>query len=207
MNNIKINFILLLFLSLLSINVFSQNLELNQYHSPKQVKEIFTTLNKQNSGTTKIHSLATTPGGNEIIIFEIGKEVKSENKKMPAIFVAANMDGGFPISTEAALFLAQTILQQEINNTWYILAVGNPDAADYFFNSPLLQNVRNKSSYNDDMDENIDEDGYEDLNKDGYITYSGDVQVLINHWPASPQPGYQPGCLDCGACTPCTPRT
>ncbi len=41
-----------------------------------------------------------------------------------------------------------------------------------------------------------------DLNKDGAITFSGDLQILINHWPANPVPPYQPGCLDCGACTP-----
>lgn len=41
-----------------------------------------------------------------------------------------------------------------------------------------------------------------DINKDGSITFAGDVQVLINKWPAAPKPGHQPGCLDCGPCTP-----
>ena len=54
--------------------------------------------------------------------------------------------------------------------SWYILPVGNPDAMAVVFEEPLRVNSRNSRPYNDDMDDQVDEDGPEDLNGDGYIT-------------------------------------
>ncbi|MCP4157910.1 MAG: hypothetical protein GY757_59925, partial [bacterium] len=74
---------------------------------------------------------------------------------------------------EAALFLAQSIIEKpdaRKDKTWYILPQGNTDAAVRFFKKPLFVDPRNTRPYNDDMDDRVDEDGFEDLDGNGFIT-------------------------------------
>ncbi|MFQ5722456.1 MAG: hypothetical protein ACE5GI_08180, partial [Candidatus Aminicenantales bacterium] len=56
------------------------------------------------------------------------------------------------------------------DKTWYILPVGNPDAAVKYFSKPSVKDARNSKPFNDDKDDKVDEDGAEDLNGDGLIT-------------------------------------
>lgn len=143
-----------------------------EYHTPSQVNDRLRDLNRANRNTTKLHTITTSPGGHEVMMIEIGPETDSEQKSMPAIFVVANLEGDIPISTEAALYLAETVIDSNAaaKKSWYILPNGNPDAAAGYFENPLVQDIRNDKPHNDDMDENTDEDGWEDLNGDGYIT-------------------------------------
>jgi|AntRauTorckE6833_2_1112554.scaffolds.fasta_scaffold17441_1 hypothetical protein len=144
----------------------------NGYHNLSEVTNELQNISRQNGSNTKLHTLAQTPGGNDLMMIEIGPETGSNDKTMPAIFVVANMDGTYPISTEAALDLARRVMEQNAakNKTWYILPNGNPDAAAHYFASPLVQDSRNNHPHNDDMDEATDEDGWDDLNGDGYYT-------------------------------------
>lgn len=144
----------------------------SEYRTPAQINQQLRDFNRAHRNTTKLHTIATSPGGQDLLIIEIGPETGSNQKTMPAIFVVGNMEGTVPIATEAAMHLAQTVIDSNaaVNKSWYILPNGNPDAAAHYFENPLVQDVRNDKSHNDDMDENTDEDGWEDLNGDGYIT-------------------------------------
>jgi hypothetical protein len=87
--------------------------------------------------------------------------------------VAANMDGTVPLASEAALFLIKSILEKpecRQDKGWFILPLGNPDAAANYFARPLLQDSRNRRPGNDDMDDRMDEDGPDDLDGNGTIT-------------------------------------
>lgn len=148
-------------------------LNYKNYHKPDEINTLFAKLAKQYDQVTRVHDLAVSPGERDLIILEIGNEITSAGKKAPAVFVAGNMEGTVPISSEASLFLADLILSDQSNYenlTWYILPCGNPDAAMHFFERPLVMDQRNDLKHNDDMDELTDEDGYNDLNKDGLIT-------------------------------------
>ncbi len=158
----------LLILAVPAQNAYSQ---FNQYHSPAEAEAMMQKI--ASGGNAAMHKLAQTPGGNNYYVLEIGKETKAAGKSLPAIFVAANMEGNLPLSTEAALYLATELAKKteyQQNYTWYILANGNPDAAKTYFAALKFENIRNLSPINDDMDEAIDEDGFEDLDNDGYIT-------------------------------------
>ena len=54
--------------------------------------------------------------------------------------------------------------------TIYIAPLLNPDAAQYFFMEPKQERQLNNNPIDDDLDGKIDEDGPDDLNKDGLIT-------------------------------------
>ena len=141
------------------------------YHTPDMVNEQLQDIHQSNSNTTAIHRIAQSPGGRDLLLLENGSETGSEEKLMPAILVVANMEGVLPVTTEAALKLAGMVIEEEAaeDKTWYILANGNPDAAARFFDNPLKKDVRNDLPHNDDKDDQIGEDGPEDLNGDGYV--------------------------------------
>jgi hypothetical protein len=144
-----------------------------KYHNQDQVTSIMKDLQVKNPGTVKIHTIAISPGKREVLLYEIGSEISSENKLNPAVLAVANMEGNTPLGTEASLYLAESILKDKERYkslTWYILTSGNPDAAERFFKKPLYKDPRNDLAVNDDMDDQTDEDGYNDLDGNGIIT-------------------------------------
>jgi len=143
------------------------------YSSPDEVNKRIMQIKQQAGDAVRIHNLASSPGGIELLMLEIGSETGSESRKNPAILVTGNMDGTRPVSTEAALNLAARIISEKSNYdklTWFILPMGNPDAYSRFFEDIVYIDSRNFASYNDDMDELVDEDGYNDLDGNGFIT-------------------------------------
>ncbi len=71
----------------------------------------------------------------------LGKETGSENKTLPAVLIAANLEGDMPLATEGAIRLIHEVLADEshfADRTWYVIPVGNPDAASGYFEKPLF---------------------------------------------------------------------
>ena len=145
----------------------------DRYHTPVELNEALKDFVSSNPKFTALHKIAVSPGRIEINMIEIGSEVNKDKKALPAVFVAANMEGTVPISSEAAVYLIQLILEKpkiRKDKTWYILPCGNPDAAEKYFTKPLMMDARNAHPYNDDMDDKVDEDGVEDLDGNNIIT-------------------------------------
>ncbi|UCF36356.1 MAG: hypothetical protein JSU96_16260 [Acidobacteriota bacterium] len=166
-----------LFITLLatpfSLVAAQDGISFDRYHSPEEVVAYLEGISQVHSGFTRLHRLSSSPGGREVAMLELGPEITAEDRSVPAVFVAANMEGTIPISTEAALQLIQEIIAKpEIrqDKTWYVLPSGNPDAAAAFFSQPLRVDSRNGRPHNDDLDDQTDEDGFEDLNDDGIIS-------------------------------------
>jgi Zinc carboxypeptidase len=163
---------LLLFFSLLLCSRTSMA-QSSTYTSPDQVFQWIESIKAKNPGVVETLKIATSPGGRPVTVIEIGREAGKDIKTLPSIFVGANLEGTRPISTEGAIFLTDMLLadpSQYDSLNWYILPLGNPDAATGFFESPLSENSRNDLPFNDDKDDQIDEDGVNDLNGDGWIT-------------------------------------
>lgn len=142
---------------------------IEKYSDPAGVNKRIEQLRMSSPSLVKVHKMAMTPGGREMLMLEIGKG----GTAVPAVFVAANMTGTTPLATEAALSLASRIVADAllpVGNTWYIIPMGNPDAYARFFTRPLWSDPGNATPFNDDTDDQTDEDGYNDLNNDGLIT-------------------------------------
>ena len=146
---------------------FSQKINFSHYHSISDIEKILNNLS--NSKIAKRIILTKTLKGNNLSLVQIGNSEKGK----PAILVAANMEGDLPLATEASLYLINHILNDKKMSddyVWYIIPCGNPDAFQRYFEKPLHESNLNFHENNDDLDENIDEDGCEDLNGDGFIT-------------------------------------
>ncbi len=149
------------------------DLTFDRYHRPEEIAAALQDLARANPGFAKVHVLAKSPGGRDLVLFEVGPETAKAAKTLPAVFVAADMDGTVPLSGEAALWLAKSLCDKadlRADRTWYVLACGNPDAAAGYFGKPQRRDTRNARPKNDDQDDAIDEDGPDDLDGDGLIT-------------------------------------
>ena len=157
----------------LYLNAQSVSLKYDKYLSPKDLNSAIKGLNSNFSQKSRLIDLSKTPGNNDLRLLEIGPETGSEKKTIPAVLVVANMEGTVPVSSMAALYLADMLLNSEKAQdslTWYILVCGNPDALEHYFMKAHPLDPRNAKPHNDDMDELVDEDGYNDLDNNGVIT-------------------------------------
>ena len=164
------NYLVLSFL-FFSVTQLSAQTEMSfeKYHSNTEVQQMLKTLQQSNSESTKLHTIATSPGGEPITVLEIGANTDGK----PAIFVGANFEGNVPLSTEGAIYFAKMLLDSSAyteNVKWYILPLPNPDGAKGFFADVKTNRSVNDFVVNNDMDEATNEDGFDDLNGDGVIT-------------------------------------
>jgi hypothetical protein len=146
---------------------------LDRYHTPQEIAAALQATAKAHPSTARVHTLARTPGGLDVLALEIGPEISAAARKVPAVFVVANLEGTIPLASEAALGLAGLLSgnpDAARNLTWFIVPLGNPDGAARFFGTPRAASERNGTEYNDDMDDQVDEDGPDDLNGDGVIS-------------------------------------
>lgn len=142
---------------------------IEKYSDPAAVSRRIEQLRQANPALVKVQKMAVTPGGREMLMIEIGRDGSS----VPAVLVGANFSGTTPLATEAALALASRIVADTALNArlrWYIIPLGNPDAAARYFTKPLWSDPGNGRPFNDDTDDQTDEDGYNDLDGNGLIT-------------------------------------
>jgi len=166
-------FFMCLLIFVFSTSIGAAEIDFDRYHTPAELNAALKDLVQKNPGIAAIHMLANSYGGRALMILEIGPEKGKKKRSFPAVFVAANMEGTVPISSEAALYLAKEIVAKpEVrkDKTWYILPCGNPDAAAGYFVRPLKRDSGNARPHNDDMDDRTDEDGVDDLDGNGFIT-------------------------------------
>lgn len=159
--------------AILSFPSVAQQLVFDKYHTPAEISGFVSAFAKSQPDLIKVHSLAKTYQGVDYQVIEIGKETKSTAHNNPAVLVVANLEATAPLASEGALLLIRELLKntERLDSlTWYVLACGNPDGATNFFRKPLIVDGRNLRPWNDDMDEQTDEDGPDDLNADGFIT-------------------------------------
>jgi len=140
-----------------------------RYHTVSEVRQQLHKITQTRPEATKLHHIATSPGGEPVTVLEIGSNLSG----VPAVFVGANFEGNIPISTEGAIRLAHMLLDsaeyiQALK--WYILPLPNPDAAKGFFAQVKYDRTVNDSEINNDGDDAVNEDGFDDLNGDGFIT-------------------------------------
>lgn len=159
-----------LLISLWGIHLQAQNgIGFEKYKTNPEVFKALTLLQQKSPNRTLLHQIAESPGGEPVYVLEIGKELKN----VPAIFVAANLEGKTPLSTEGALYLAKMLMDSARYTKsvkWMIMPLPNPDATVGYFGNVKWERSVNASAVNDDKDDQLNEDGPEDLNGDGLIT-------------------------------------
>ncbi|MCK7489578.1 MAG: hypothetical protein MZU79_04545 [Anaerotruncus sp.] len=151
------------------------DLTFDRYHKPEEIAAALQDLARANPAFAKVHVLAKSPGGRDLVLLEIGPETAKAAKTLPAVFVAADMDGTVPLSGEAGpvpgpeLSAAKPTCGPTGPGTSWPAAI--PDAAARYFAKPLRLDSRQRPApATTTRTTQADEDGPDDLDGDGLIT-------------------------------------
>ena len=152
-----------------------------EYHNNKSLAKLLASLAEQNPDLVRADGIARSIGKHKVWLVEVGKGSEQNRKTRPAILVVAGIEGNDLIGSSIAVSWIKHLIEQyetdaEITRllqttTVYVIPRLNPDASEHFFNEPKFETSRNDKPVDDDHDGLIDEDGPEDLNGDGLITW------------------------------------
>jgi len=125
----------------------------------------------------KSKSLTQTLGGKDIWMLTIGAG-KTEDK--PAIAVVGGVEGKHLLGVEMAIGFAEKLLaltntdsvKSLLNTqTYYVFPNMSPDATEQYFAKVKIERSGNANSTDDDRDGKLNEDGADDLDGNGKITW------------------------------------
>jgi len=169
--------------ALLSLSAFSSAKSFSEkYRTPDEVAVALRSLASVHPQIAKLIPIGKSQNGSEIAVLRVAAQTHGglDPDSRPAAFVAANIEGIHLIGTEAALALCEKLLNgygtdkaiTELvdSRTVYVAPLLNPDAAAAFFSRPQFERTTNARPVDEDLDMLVDEDGPDDLNKDGLIT-------------------------------------
>jgi hypothetical protein len=158
----------------------AQEVSFDSYHNPNAVNSLLKSWNTKYPQLTKIIDIGKSAGKTDLMVLRIAAQGQVDPDSRTAVFVSANLEGTHLVGTEAALMIAQKLLtkydaDEEItqllkNRTVYVAPLLNPDAAKSYFSDIRFERQTNDKGVDDDADGLVDEDGPDDLNKDGQIT-------------------------------------
>lgn len=125
----------------------------------------------------KAKSITQTLGGNDIWMLTLGVG-KTEEK--PAIAVVGGVEGKHLLGVEMAIGFAEKLLANSqidsiktlLNNqTFYVFPNMSPDATAQYFAKVKSERSGNANKTDDDRDGKMNEDGFDDLDGNGKITW------------------------------------
>lgn len=136
-------------------------------------KEISTIIESLDSKFLTSSILTKTKAGNPVHCLKIS----DSNERKPALLILGDTNPASPVGSQILLIWIKKLLANEQvlkellkTNTLYIIPRPFPDALDSFFGDVKYESVLNTTPVDDDKDLSVNEDGFEDLNNDGFIT-------------------------------------
>ena len=147
-----------------------------KYHSPREINDILSDLNKSYPGLTMLEAIGESYSGKDIKVLTIGS---GDTGSKPGIAIIGGIDGRYLAGREITLGFAERLLSNSPSDeikellekvSFYIMPDASPDAVSGFFNDPVTERLVNDNQTDNDRDFDINEDPCEDLNGDGFIS-------------------------------------
>lgn len=155
----------------------------NRYYDYAGVTEICKKLAAAHPNLIKLQSIGKSYLGKEIWLLTVTDFTKGKHNEKPAMYIDGNIHSneiqGTEFSLYTAWYLAETFADTEFirellaDKTFYIAPTINPDARDYYMKEPNNPNTPRSGMIpvDNDRDNVIDEDGLNDLDGNGHITF------------------------------------
>ena len=154
--------------------------DFSSYHNYDAMTKELKSLVNANKGIAKMESIGKTLEGRDLWVLTIANPEGVPVAERPGMFIGANFEGDHLIGSEISLSMINYLLKnygsdeavkKSINeHVYYIIPRMNPDAAEGMFENIKTGRKTNMHEFDGDNDGRMDEDGPDDLNKDGYIT-------------------------------------
>jgi Zinc carboxypeptidase len=125
----------------------------------------------------KTRSLTKTIAGKDIWQITIGS---GNTETKPGIVIVGGTEGNYILGTELAIGFAENLLQGSSSDsikalldktTFYVFPNMSPDAMEQYFASVQYERQGNATITDDDRDGRTNEDGFDDLDANGKITW------------------------------------
>jgi hypothetical protein len=136
---------------------------------------------KDHRKIVRVEKAAETLGKNDVWRLDLGNGSDEERKQRPAMLLVAGAEGNDLAGTASAVAWIESLAKSYDSDekikklldstTIYVWPRLNPDAARHFFAKPRLEIATSDQPFDDDHDGLKDEDGPDDLNGDGRITW------------------------------------
>lgn len=143
---------------------------------------------QQKSKIVSTSSIVKTLGGKDIFLVRLGTG-DVDNK--PGIAVIGGVSGYSLASTEIVMQMIEKMISQNPGITdevsFYFIPDVTPDASARYFAPVKYEREENANPYDDDRDWKTDEDGYDDLNKDGFISWMRIKDTVKGEWFVHPE--------------------
>lgn len=152
----------------------------SSYHNYDAMTKELKILVDANRSIAKLESIGKTLEGRDLWVVTIGNQTGTPLDERPGMFIGANFEGDHVIGSEISLstisyLLNNYSLNEDVRKSidehvYYIIPRMNPDGAEMMFANLKTGSKTNLSPYDGDNDGRMDEDGPDDLNRDGFIT-------------------------------------
>ncbi len=157
--------------------IITSNLQLaaQSYHDHADLGKRMNQVASNHPDLVKLEPIGESAAGRELWVAKIN----SDDPPKPAILIIGNVDGRTVVGSEICLAFIEHLAQANAKTTpstlnpqvsYYVIPSVNPDAAESFFQIPLVESAFNAYPIDEDNDGRLDEDGVDDLNGDGMIT-------------------------------------
>lgn len=133
----------------------------------------------ESSDLATMTSAGTTLGGREVWVVTVGSRSSPDLDTRPGVLVVGNLEGDHLVGSHLALDALRYILGSQDDEAvrtmldtqvLYVFPRLNPDGAEAYFAQVKSARKTNSLPWDEDNDGRIDEDGPDDLNRDGFIT-------------------------------------
>lgn len=159
------------------------NISWNRYYTSEGIANIAKQLAEAHPDLVKVHSIGKSYEGKEILMLEVSDFNFKRSEEKPGFYIDGNIHSneiqGAEFGLYTAWYLAETATEnlfiQELlkDKVFYIVPTINPDARDNYMQA--LNTAHSPRSgmipFDDDRDGLYDEDGFDDINGDGQITF------------------------------------
>ncbi|MDZ7339680.1 MAG: M14 family metallopeptidase [candidate division KSB1 bacterium] len=175
---------------------------LDKYHDYEEVAALLRALKASHPDVAQLWSAGKSVQGRDLWVMEVTNRKSGAADEKPAIFVAGSLRGDEPVGTEVALAVLDHVLSNYATDprvrqlvdtrTLYVWPMPNPDALHMSVRFPGRAAAPNARPTDEDRDGRVDEDGPDDLDKDGaiaqmrvkdehgdYVTSAEDPRIMV----------------------------
>ncbi|QJD78960.1 M14 family metallopeptidase [Spirosoma rhododendri] len=177
------------------------------YQNHAQLSARLKALASRSDNAAAVESIGKSLSGNDIWVLTLGR---GKATAKPALAIVAGIDGSHLAGTEMAVELAEKLLSSTSDSirrvldtkTIYVIPLVSPDAQAQAFAKLRFERTGNARDTDDDRDGHLNEDPFDDLNRDGQITQvrvedptgqyvpsKDDARVLVKADPAKGETG------------------
>ncbi len=158
-----------------TLSLFAQSPQ--NYSNSASLAQRIKTLTSKYPNLIKSKTLTQTLGGKDIWMLTLGGQNADQK---PAIAVVGGVDGKHLLGVEMAIGFAEKLLANSnvdsVKNllnkqTFYVFPNMSPDATEQYFAKLKYERSGNATKTDDDRDGKVNEDGFDDLDGNGKITW------------------------------------